>query len=217
MTDTADVGFLNARQEAFCRHYVSGGSAAAAARTAGYSETTARAQAARLLHQPAVQDRIAALRADSEEAQGALCSRLLAQTEAIRAAAMSEKRYATALRAVNTSLKLVQSLGMPAIPPDTHDLLLDQAAADAAAAEDSLEDSGEAAELAADDSVVAMPDRYQSVPYQSTGTRDQPNLQKVPSTDHAADEMAAILDDILADTEPPASGPTLKPLRAQGC
>ncbi len=128
---TADAGFLNARQEAFCRNFVAGGSAVAAARAAGYGDSTARAQAARLLQHPGIQARIETLRADEDSAKAALCGRLLQDAQHIRETAMDRGDFATALRAVNTTLRLVQTLGMPALPADTHDVLLDGAADEA--------------------------------------------------------------------------------------
>jgi len=121
---------LNARQEAFCRHYVLGTSAAAAARQAGYSAPTARSQAWRLLQHPDVQARIAALRADRETAAAALCGQLWEQVEAIRAAALAKGQYGAALRAVTTQLRLFERLGLPATAADTLDVLVEGAAAE---------------------------------------------------------------------------------------
>ena len=137
-TDTVDAGFLNARQEAFCRAFVAGGSAVAAARAAGYAETTARAQAARLLQHPNIQHRIEQLRADEDGAKAALCGRLLQDAHAIRERAIENGDDSMALRAINTTLRVVRQLGMPATPPDTQDVLLDGAMAEATetAAED---------------------------------------------------------------------------------
>ncbi len=138
-TETADAGFLNARQEAFCRNFIAGGSAVAAARAAGYAETTARAQAARLLQHPKVQHRIEQLRADEDGAKAALCGRLLQDVHAVRERAMENGDDGMALRAINTTLHLVRQLGMPATPPDTQDILLDGAAAEADADADAAE------------------------------------------------------------------------------
>ncbi len=130
-TETADAGFLNARQEAFCREFVAGGSAVAAARAAGYAETTARAQAARLLQHPNIQHRIEQLRADEDSAKAALCGRLLQDAHAIRERAIENGDDSMALRAINTTLRVVRQLGMPATPTDTQDVLLDSAHAEA--------------------------------------------------------------------------------------
>jgi hypothetical protein len=135
-TETADAGFLNARQEAFCREFVAGGSAVAAARAAGYAETTARAQAARLLQHPNIQHRIEQLRADEDGAKAALCGRLLQDAHAIRERAIADGDDRMALQAITTTLRVVRQLGLPATPADTRDVLLDGAAEDAAAADD---------------------------------------------------------------------------------
>jgi len=131
-TETADAGFLNARQEAFCRAFVAGGSAVAAARAAGYAETTARAQAARLLQHPNIQQRIEQLRVDDDGAKAALCGRLLQDAHAIRERAIANGDDRMALQAINTTLRVVRQLDMPAMPADTQDILLDSAEAEAA-------------------------------------------------------------------------------------
>jgi hypothetical protein len=156
-TAAADAGFLDARQEAFCRNFVAGGSAVAAARAAGYAQSTARAQAARLLQQPDVQARIDALRADEASAKAALCGRLLQDAQHIRETAMDQGDFATALRAVNTTLRLVRTLGMPALPADTHDVLLDGAAAEADAAEADADEADADEADAADDADDEIP------------------------------------------------------------
>ncbi len=137
-------GDLNARQELFCRHYVLGTSAAAAARAAGYSEGAARAQAWRLLQQPAVQDRITALQGDRADAASALCAQLWEQVEEVRKAALAGKAYGTALRAVVTQMRLFKTLGLPAAPADTQDIIKEGVAAEAASvAGGAAPDSGE--------------------------------------------------------------------------
>ena len=118
------AGMLTSRQEAFCRHYSLGTSAAEAARRAGYAESTARDRAQRLLTHPGVQVRVGELRDGEAQSRAALCSQLLHHAETIRERAMAADSYATALRAVEVSLKLVQSLGLPALPSDSHDLAL---------------------------------------------------------------------------------------------
>jgi phage terminase small subunit len=141
-TETADAGFLNARQEAFCREFVAGGSAVAAARAAGYAETTARAQAGRLLQHPNIQHRIDQLRADEADAKAALCGRLLQDAHAIRERAIANGDDRMALQAITTTLRVVRQLGMPATPADTQDVLLDSAHADAEA--EAAMDAGDA-------------------------------------------------------------------------
>jgi hypothetical protein len=117
MTDS-DPDALTARQESFCRHYVFGTSAAAAARAAGYSEATARSQGWRLLRQPAVQARIAALRADQDQVAATLCGQLWAEVEEIRAIALERRELHAALRAVAAKLHLFERLGVPVCDPE---------------------------------------------------------------------------------------------------
>ena len=174
--DTVDAGFLNARQEAFCRAFVAGGSAVAAARSAGYAETTARAQATRLLQHPGIQQRIEQLRADEDGAKAALCGRLLQDVHAIRERAMENGDDSMALRAINTTLRVVRQLGMPATPPDTQDVLLDGAMAETT--ETAAEDLGPAPDAA---------------------PADDPELQPSP-TDPEMD--AAIAGTVTAATDP---------------
>jgi len=157
-TETADAGFLNARQEAFCREFVAGGSAVAAARAAGYAESTARARAARLLQHPNIQQRIEQLRADDDGAKAALCGRLLQDAHAIRERAVENGDDRMALQAINTTLRVVRQLGMPATPADTQDVLLDGAAEDAAAADDAADGLPDPAPLAPDDADAVTDD-----------------------------------------------------------
>lgn len=124
---------LTARQEAFCRAFVAGGgSAAEAARRAGYSAHTARAQASRLLHTPAVQARIDALRADAEQASAAVCARLMDQTRRLAERAEHDGQLGHALRAVSMQMQLVKQFGLPAPPDDTAERTLDGLGADPA-------------------------------------------------------------------------------------
>ena len=155
----ADV--LTSRQEAFCRHYSLGTSAAEAARRAGYAESTARDRAQRLLMHPGVQVRVGELRDGEAQSRAALCSQLLQHTETIRDRAMAADSYGTALRAVEVSLKLVQTLGLPALPSDSHDMVLAAAWRDDG---DSREDeigAGDGLDPLADD---VGEDRFLSVP-----------------------------------------------------
>ncbi len=111
---------LTARQEAFCRLFVAGaGSAAEAACQAGYAAHTARAQASRLLHTPAVSARIDALRADAEQARATLCARLMAETRRLAERAEAEGKLSLAMRGVAMQMQLVKQFGLPAMPEDT--------------------------------------------------------------------------------------------------
>jgi hypothetical protein len=132
--DAAMTEMLTARQEAFCRAFVAGaGSAADAARQAGYSAQTARAQASRLLHTPAVSARIDALRAESEQARAAFCARLMAHTRRLAERAEAEGKLGLAMRGVAMQMQLVKQFGMPALPADTAERTLDGLGAEPAA------------------------------------------------------------------------------------
>lgn len=124
---------LTARQEAFCRAFVGGaGSAAEAARQAGYSTHTARAQASRLLHSPAVTARIDALRADTETAKAALCARLWARVERLAGRAEAEGKIGLAMRGLAMQMRLVRDFGLPALPADCFELSVEALGADPA-------------------------------------------------------------------------------------
>lgn len=137
---------LTARQELFCRHYVLGTSAAAAARAAGYAEAAARSQAWRLLQQTAIQDRIAALQGDRARAASALCAQLWEQVEEVRKAALASKAYGTALRCVIAQMRLFKTLGLPANPADTQEIIEEGLAAETEAEAETVEAEIAAAE-----------------------------------------------------------------------
>jgi len=158
---------LTARQEAFCRAFVGGaGSAAEAARQAGYAPGTARAQASRLLHTPAVMDRVDALRGDRERAQAALSARLMAEVEAVRARAVERGDDRMVLRSVDTQMRLAKQFGLPEVPPDSFDVACEGVDDDAAPAwETDAPDDGDTSDddtalepAAADDAVLTHAD-----------------------------------------------------------
>ncbi len=154
---------LTARQEAFCRAFVGGaGSAAEAARQAGYAPNTARAQASRLLHTPAVMARVDALRADHARAQAALSARLMAEVEAVRARAVERGDDRMVLRSVDTQMRLARQFGLPELPADSFDVACEGADADEADGEsDAAENSAATADsdaAAADAAVLTQAD-----------------------------------------------------------
>jgi len=211
-TETVDAGFLNARQEAFCREFVAGGSAVAAARAAGYAETTARAQAARLLQHPGIQHRIEQLRADDDGAKAALCGRLLQDAHAIRERAIANGDDRMALQAITTTLRVVRQLGMPATPADTRDVLLDgaHAHAEAGTADDGVADPGprdDAEPAPAEDPdpmATAMAEVLTAVPGPEAGIDAAP---APAGTDR--DRLAAMLASVgECRSDAPAGGPT---------
>lgn len=147
---------LTARQEAFCRAFVGGaGSAAEAARQAGYAPNTARAQASRLLHTPAVMARVDALRADHARAQAAFSARLMAEVEAVRARAVERGDDRMVLRSVETQMRLARQFGLPELPADSFDVACEGADTDDTPVES---DAGETPEAAADADTAAADD-----------------------------------------------------------
>jgi hypothetical protein len=214
-TETADAGFLNARQEAFCREFVAGGSAVAAARAAGYAETTARAQAARLLQHPNIQHRIDQLRADEADAKAALCGRLLQDAHAIRERAIANGDDRMALQAITTTLRVVRQLGMPATPADTQDVLLDSAHADAEAeaAFDAADDGVSGPDFTADGDpaddpdpmATAMAEVLTAVPGRDAKAEGAPPASGGPDRDRLAAMLASVGE---CRSDGPVGGPT---------
>jgi len=104
---------LTARQAAFCEAFVLGGSAAAAARAAGYSPNSARTQAWRLLQQPAVQRRLQELRYSAQAGETAFAARLMARAERLWDAAQAEENHGLALRALQMQFRIAGRYGAP--------------------------------------------------------------------------------------------------------
>lgn len=119
---------LTPRQEAFCQALAMGGSAAAAARAAGYSAAGARTQAWRLLQNRDVCSRLFVLRTHARDAAAALAARFYAEAEALHRAAIDDDNHGLALRALNTKLRIVREYG-----PPVHAVLDDAAAVPEAA------------------------------------------------------------------------------------
>lgn len=116
---------LTPRQDAFCQAFALGGSAAAAARAAGYAPESARTQAWRLLQRRAVQLRLNELRRTAEAAETAFAARLFARAEALYAAAETDGDHGLALRVLQTQVRLFRTFGAP-----TATVLEDDAALD---------------------------------------------------------------------------------------
>jgi len=104
---------LTARQAAFCEAFVLGGSAAAAARAAGYSATGARTQAWRLLQQPAVRRRLQELRYSAQASETAFAARLMARAERLWDAAQADDNHGLALRALQMQFRIAGRYGAP--------------------------------------------------------------------------------------------------------
>jgi hypothetical protein len=104
---------LTPQQEAFCQAFAEGGSAAAAARAAGYAEGSARTQGWRLLQQREVRRRLNQLRDNAGAARHAFAGRMFAQAEALRRKATHDGDLRTAMQAMNLQLKMAQDYGLP--------------------------------------------------------------------------------------------------------
>jgi len=104
---------LTARQAAFCEAFVLGGSAAAAARAAGYGATGARTQAWRLLQQPAVRRRLQELRYSAQASETAFAARLMARAERLWDAAQAEDNHGLALRVMQMQFRIAGRYGAP--------------------------------------------------------------------------------------------------------
>ncbi len=109
---------LSARQEAFCVAYIRLGSAAAAARRAGYSASAAKSQGWRLLQEPRVRARLDELRRGSggPSAGGADLAGLMAKLEAVYEDARHTRDYGAAVRAVEAQARLIERFGAVAAP-----------------------------------------------------------------------------------------------------
>lgn len=109
---------LSARQEAFCVAYIRVGSAAAAARRAGYSAGAAKSQGWRLLQEPRVRARLDELRRGSggPAAGGADLAGLMAKLEAVYEDARHTRDYSAAVRAVEAQARLIERFGAVAAP-----------------------------------------------------------------------------------------------------
>ena len=91
---------LTRRQERFCQAYVVYGSAAKAARAAGYSERSARQQAWRLLHTGRVRARLARLHADLGRDFKDSLNVYIGKLELVYRQAVEDRRSLAAVRAV---------------------------------------------------------------------------------------------------------------------
>lgn len=133
---------LSARQEAFCAAYVRLGSAAAAARRAGYSDGAAKSQGWRLLQDPKVRARLDELRRTEggPTGGGVDLAGLMAKLEAVYDDARRHREYNSAVRAVEAQARLLERFGAAAATPET-----EPAVPDAADAPDGGAPAGESA------------------------------------------------------------------------
>jgi phage terminase small subunit len=97
---------LTARKEQFCQRFVECANAAGAARSAGYSQRSARNTAYRLMRDPRVVERIAELHAETARAHCNGLEILLSKLEAVYRRAFEDHQYAVATRAIELQAKL---------------------------------------------------------------------------------------------------------------
>ena len=126
---------LSPRQEAFCVAYLRLGSAAAAARRAGYSPAAAKSQGWRLLREPRIRARVDALRRQAgtpvgANANGAVdLAALMAKLESVYDDARERRDFTAAVRAVEAQARLLERFGTLAAgsetPPEAPDDCLD--------------------------------------------------------------------------------------------
>ena len=111
---------LNARQEEFCNAYVLLGNGAKAAFRAGYSPHAARQQAARLLTNANILERIAELRRDLGLRNKIDRDTVMAKLEAAYRGALNAGNYLSAVRAAEAQARLAglyperEGAGVPA-------------------------------------------------------------------------------------------------------
>ncbi|MFO1128976.1 MAG: terminase small subunit [Rhodospirillales bacterium] len=97
---------LQPRQERFCRIYLECANAAQAARAAGYCPRSARNTGYRLLRQPRVAARIAALQLEMADDSCRNIAILLSKLETVYRRAIEDHNFAAAARAVELQARL---------------------------------------------------------------------------------------------------------------
>jgi len=97
---------LTPRQERFCRAFIEQGSASYAARLAGYAPATARNQGYRLLHDPRIKARIAAIQSEMAADAGRDAELLIGKLEALYRRAVERGEFATAVRIVEAQARM---------------------------------------------------------------------------------------------------------------
>ncbi len=97
---------LTSRQERFCRFYVECANAAQAARAAGYRPRSARNAGYRLLRQPRITARIAAIQLQIAENNCRDIDVLLSKLETVYRRAIEDHNFAAAARAVELQARL---------------------------------------------------------------------------------------------------------------
>ena len=97
---------LKTRQERFCERFVDLGNAAAAAKAAGYLPASARNTGYRLLRDPRVISRIAALQEQMADTHCRQVDILLGKLETVFRRALDDHQFSAAARAIELQAKL---------------------------------------------------------------------------------------------------------------
>lgn len=106
---------LKARQERFCHQFVECPNASAAAKAAGYRAASARNTGYRLLRDPRVVARIAAIQAELASQQCRELDILLGKLETVYRRAIDDHQFSAAARAVELQAKLAGLADKPAV------------------------------------------------------------------------------------------------------
>ncbi|MBT3306740.1 MAG: terminase small subunit [Alphaproteobacteria bacterium] len=111
---------LRSRHEAFCQYFVLGGNATYAAINAGYTRKWSRNQGYRLMRQPAIQARIAAIRSTLARVYCLDPDVLLGKLEAVYQRAHENHHFHAAARAVEIQSRIARQAHPQAkAPPAT--------------------------------------------------------------------------------------------------
>ena len=102
---------LKSRHERFCRKFVELGSAAVAARAAGYAPGSSNNTGYRLIRHPRIGRRIAEIEAETGEAHSGNRDVLLGKLETVFRRAIVDHNFATAARAVDLQARLRGFIG----------------------------------------------------------------------------------------------------------
>lgn len=97
---------LTPRRERFCRAFVEQGGAASAARIAGYAAASVRNQGYRLLKEPCIRARIAAIQSEMAQQAGREADVLIGKLENLYRRAVESAEFATAARIVEAQARL---------------------------------------------------------------------------------------------------------------
>ncbi len=105
---------LTYRQERFCRHFAAGSNATTAAADAGYGRQWCRTHGNRLLRQPRIRARVAAIQAEMARESCDGMAVLLGKLESIYRTALQSNNYQAAARAVDLQARLVMRMAAAA-------------------------------------------------------------------------------------------------------